>query len=108
MYYNEKLENFKKSIAGKLVAVMGMGISNTPLIRYLMDLDANITVFDKKSEDELDKSLVEEYELQGVKFSLGENYLDNLQGYDVIFRTPGMRPDIPAIEKEVHRGSILT
>ena len=108
MYYNEKLEKFKKDIAGKLVAVMGMGISNTPLIRYLMDLDANITVFDKKSEDELDRSLIEEYELQGVKFSLGENYLDNLQGYDIIFRTPGMRPDIPAIEKEVQRGATLT
>ena len=38
-----------------------MGVSNTPLIRYLMDLDANITVFDKKTEDELGKSFIEEY-----------------------------------------------
>lgn len=108
MYFNEKLEKFKNEIKGKYVAVMGMGVSNTPLVRYLMDLDANITVFDKKSEDELDKSLIEEYETQGVKFSLGENYLDNLQGYDVIFRTPGIRPDIPALQKEVERGAILT
>ncbi|MBQ9280506.1 MAG: UDP-N-acetylmuramoyl-L-alanine--D-glutamate ligase [Clostridia bacterium] len=105
---NEKLEVFKQKIKGKNVAVMGMGISNTPLIRYLMDLDVNITVFDKKSEDELDKCLVEEYELQGVRFSLGDNYLDNLHGFDIIFRTPGMRPDIPALQKEIDRGATLT
>ena len=108
MYYNKKLEEFKEYIKGKYVAIMGMGVSNTPLIKYLMDLDANITVFDKKTEDELGKSLMEEYVLQGVQFSLGENYLDNLHGYDVIFRSPGIRPDIPPIQKEVERGAILT
>ncbi len=108
MFVNKNLEEFKKYIKGRYVAVMGMGISNTPLIRYLMDLDANITVFDRKSEDELDKSLCEEYMLQGVKFSLGENYLDNLVGYDIIFRSPSMRPDIAPIEKELDRGAILT
>ena len=78
MYINKDLEEFKRYIKGKYVAVIGMGVSNIPLIRYLMDLDANITVFDKKTEEELDGSLCEEYALQGVKFSLGENYLDNL------------------------------
>jgi UDP-N-acetylmuramoylalanine--D-glutamate ligase len=108
MYKNEKLEQFKEFIRGKYVAIMGMGISNTPLIRYLMDLDANLTVFDKKSEEELGKALIEEYTLQGVNFSLGDDYLEKLRGYDVIFRTPGMRPDLPVIEKEVERGAILT
>ena len=70
MYINKDLEEFKRYIKGKYVAVIGMGVSNIPLIRYLMDLDANITVFDKKTEEELDGSLCEEYALQGVKFSL--------------------------------------
>ncbi len=108
MYINKDLEEFKRYIKGKYVAVIGMGVSNIPLIRYLMDLDANITVFDKKTEEELDGSLCEEYALQGVKFSLGENYLDNLNGYDIIFRSPSMRPDHPAIERELNRGAILT
>ena len=108
MYINEYLEEFKKYIKGRNVAVMGMGVSNTPLIQYLMKLDANITVFDRKTEEELDKAICEEYMLQGVRFSLGENYLDNLVGYDIIFRSPSMRPDTPAIEKELDRGAILT
>ena len=108
MYVNENLEEFKRYIKGRNVAVMGMGISNTPLIQYLMKLDANITVFDRKTEEELDNAICEEYMLQGVRFSLGENYLDNLVGYDIIFRSPSMRPDTPAIEKELDRGAILT
>lgn len=108
MCVNENLEEFKRYIKGKYVAVIGLGVSNTPLIRYLMDLDANITVFDKKEEEELNSALCEEYALQGVKFSLGENYLDNLNGYDIIFRSPSMRPDHPAIERELNRGAILT
>ena len=108
MYTNKDLEEFKTYVKDKYVAIMGMGVSNTPLIKYLMDLDANITVFDKKSEDELDKAVIEEYAIQGVKFSLGENYLSNLVGYDIIFRSPSMRPDIPELEKELDRGAILT
>ena len=108
MYTNKDLEEFKAYIKGKYVAIMGMGVSNTPLIKYLMDLDANITVFDKKHEEEMDKALIEEYAIQGVKFSLGENYLENLVGYDIIFRSPSMRPDIPELEKELDRGAILT
>jgi len=108
VYGNKELEEFKQYIRGRKVAVMGMGISNTPLIKYLMDLDANITVFDKKTEEELGKAKCEEYAVQGVHFSLGENYLENLIGFDIIFRSPSMRPDIPALEKELDRGAILT
>ena len=60
MYINKDLEEFKRYIKGKYVAVIGMGVSNIPLIRYLMDLDANITVFDKKTEEEV-ISLIEKF-----------------------------------------------
>ena len=45
MYINNKLDEFKQNIKGKYVAIMGMGVSNTPLIKYLLDLDVNITSY---------------------------------------------------------------
>jgi UDP-N-acetylmuramoylalanine--D-glutamate ligase len=75
---NDKLEQFKKEIVTKKVAVLGIGISNTPLIKYLGNLGADITAFDKSDENALRQSLDE---LQGlnVKYSLGHDYLKELK-----------------------------
>lgn len=70
MVENEKLKKFKYNIKGKRVAVIGFGVSNIPLVRYLLTLDTDITVFDKRTIDKLDKEKFEEYTLEGVKFSL--------------------------------------
>lgn len=47
-YVNNKLEEFKKYINAKRVAIIGLGVSNIPLINYLYDLGARITVFDQR------------------------------------------------------------
>ena len=108
MFINEKLNKFKREIYGKKVAVIGMGVSNIPLIDYLTNLGTDITVFDKRTEDKLDKAKYDEFLSKGIKFSLGENYLSELKNFDYIFRSPSMRPDIPEVEAEVQRGAILT
>ena len=54
-YVNNKLEEFKKYINAKRVAIIGLGVSNIPLINYLYDLGARITVFDQKDENELNE-----------------------------------------------------
>ena len=43
-----------------------------------------------------------------MDLSLGEDYLSKLSGFDIIFRSPSCRPDIPEIEAETRRGAILT
>ncbi|MBR6253619.1 MAG: UDP-N-acetylmuramoyl-L-alanine--D-glutamate ligase [Clostridia bacterium] len=108
MYVNEKFEAFRTRMIGKKVAVIGMGVSNTPLIRYLINLKSEITVFDKREEDKLDPVTYEEFKSKGVNFSLGVGYLDALEGFDYIFRSPSMRPDLEEVQKEVSRGAILT
>lgn len=45
---------------------------------------------------------------EGVEFVLGDNYLDGLENYDYIFRSPGVKPFVYEIEKAVEFGSILT
>ena len=108
MYENEKLKKFKYDIKNKRVAVIGFGVSNIPLVSYLLTLQADITVFDKRTLDNIDKEKFEEYTLAGVNFSLGDEYLKKLVGFDYIFRSPSMRPDVPEVVEEVNNGSVLT
>ena len=56
-YVNEKLQEFNNYIRNKKVAIIGLGISNVPLIEYLYNLGADITVFDNKPIDKLDKTI---------------------------------------------------
>lgn len=102
-----KLEQFKGDISNKKAAVLGIGISNIPLIKYLVNLGVDITAFDKNNPENLKDAYLE---LEGlpVKYSVGGDYLSKLKGFDVIFRTPGMRPDVPELLEEVKRGAELT
>jgi UDP-N-acetylmuramoylalanine--D-glutamate ligase len=104
---NQKLNDFKQSIKGKKVAVIGIGVSNTPLIKYLIKLDVKITAFDKKTPEQLDETYTELKNL-GVNFSLGEKYLTNLAGFDIIYKTPGIRHDLPEIILAQSNGAVLT
>ncbi len=101
-----KVAEFKKYINGKKVSVIGIGISNRPLIRYLVSLGADVTAFDKKTEGQLG-DIASELKSIGVSLILGDNYLDNLSG-EIIFKTPGMRYDHPSIVKCKEQGSIIT
>ena len=101
-----KLDEFKYNVAGKNITVIGIGISNLPLIKYLVSLGANVTAFDRRSAEDLGGNYTE-LEKLGVKFNLGDGYLNNLSG-DMIFKTPGMRYDVPELLKAKENGSIVT
>lgn len=101
-----KLDEFKYNVAGKNITVIGIGISNLPLIKYLVSLGANVTACDRRSAEDLGENYTE-LEKLGVKFNLGDGYLNNLSG-DMIFKTPGMRYDIPELLKAKENGSIVT
>ena len=104
---NDKLEQFKREIVTKKVAVLGIGISNTPLIKYLGNLGVKITAFDR-SEEAVIKPVMEEFADIDVRYSLGPDYLDALKGFDVIFKTPKVRFDIPELLKEAEAGAEIT
>ena len=107
-FVNEKLEEFNNYIKNKRVAIIGLGVSNLPLIDHLYNLGANITLFNNKSIDKLDSNILDKIYEKKLEYSFGENYLSKLVGFDVIFRSPSCRPDLPEIEKEVERGAVLT
>lgn len=98
---------FKKFIKDKNVAVVGIGVSNIPLIDFLVGLGAKVTAFDKKNIEKL-KEVVDKYQCKGVKFELGEGYLSNLHGFDVIFKTPSMRIDSKELTIAQNEGAYIT
>ena len=98
---------FKKFINGKRVAVVGIGVSNIPLINFLVKLGANVTGFDMKSEEALGEVAVD-FKKKGVKLELGEKYLEKLTGYEVIFKTPSMRIDCEALVRAKKEGAYIT
>lgn len=104
---NRKLEEFKEYITNKKVAVLGIGISNTPLIKYLAGMGVEITAFDMAEEEQLRETLAG-FEGLDIKYSLGKDYLKNLKGFDVIFKTPKVRFDIPELVAERESGAIVT
>lgn len=103
----KNFNEFKEYIDKKNVAVVGVGVSNIPLIHFLLKLGAKVTAFDKKSVEELGDIAVDFIE-KGVTLQLGENYLDKLSGFDVVFKTPSMRIDSPAFEKVRKEGAYIT
>ena len=98
---------FKEYIKGKNVAVVGIGVSNIPLIRFLVKLGAKVTAFDKKSREELG-NIANEFDSLSVSLELGEGYLDRLTGFEVVFKTPSMRIDCEALVRAKEEGAYIT
>ena len=103
---NEKLRRFRADIAGKTVAVVGLGISNTPVIDFLLSCGAIVTGRDKKPYEQM-KDTADALREKGVSLILGDEYLENITE-DYIFKAPGIRGDLPQFVEAQSRGSVLT
>lgn len=86
--------------------VIGLGISNLPLIGFLLRHGVPVTARDRKNREELGETAAR-MDAMGVPLILGEHYLDGLTE-PVIFRSPGLRPDVPELCEAVRRGAVLT
>ena len=100
------IQEYLAGLKGKRVAVIGIGVSNTPLIKMLLRAGVKVTACDKKPMSAF-AGLAEELESLGATLKLGEDYLEDLD-FEVIFRTPGMRPDLPQLVAAQQKGAILT
>lgn len=101
------IKEYFDSLKGLSVAVIGMGVSNTPLIRMLLREGLKVTVCDRSPREKLAEQAAE-LESLGAKLHLGEDYLDKIHKHDVIFRTPGLSPNTPQLQKAVEKGCELT
>lgn len=92
-----KVTSFLQELAGKKIAVCGIGHNNTPVVLQLLEHGALVTACDKRTREQLGET-ADQLEQAGAQFCLGEAYLDHLEGMDLILRTPGMKPYLPAFE----------
>ena len=101
-------ESYLATLRGKQVAVIGIGVSNIPLIKLFLKKGIAVTACDKCERDNYDNQpLLQELETLGATLHMGAGYLDDLT-QDVIFRSPGIRPDILAFAQAKARGAIIT
>lgn len=92
---------------GREVAIVGMGKSNQSLCRYLVNEGARITCFDRKTAEELGAAYGE-MSCLGVKWSLGERYLEALPEFRWAFLTPGMKKNLPEVRRARHMGAVVS
>jgi len=83
------LSEYCRSLQGKRILVVGLGVSNQPLVRVLLAHGLDVTGCDRRAEPD---AALRALEAAGCKLRLGDGYLDGAAG-DVIFRTPGLHPD---------------
>ena len=100
------LQQYLASLRDRQVTVIGIGVSNRPLLKLLTDAGAQVTARDRKTADQLG-DIVPQLQEWGVRLVLGEEYMENIDG-DVVFRTPGLRPDHPGLLAAAQKGAVIT
>ena len=99
-------ERYFTSLQGKKIAVLGLGVSNRPLVRLLLEFGCDVLGCDRTPREKLDQEVLQ-LEAMGCKLSVGDNYLDGVEA-DILFRTPGMHPGNPAIVSLAEKGAQVT
>ena len=101
---NDRVDAYFERLRGKRAVVLGIGVSNRPLIRMLLEYGAEVTACDKTPREKLDEEVLA-LERLGARLHVGEDYLEGLEA-DVVFRThDDVLRLIEHIQNEVYRVS---
>lgn len=102
-------DKYLETIKGKKVAFVGMGVANTPCAEFLAKKGIEVYACDRRDKEYIGAEKCRELEELGVRFSLGESYLDILPEMDVVFRSHGILPfQNPWIGECIKRGQTVT
>ena len=102
-----KIEQYFHWMQTKQVAFIGTGVSHNDLIALFLRKGIRVTICDRKTEEQMGETYTKFKEL-GAEFDLGDGYLEHLTNYDVVFRTPGMYFNNPALTAARKQGVIIT
>ena len=65
-------EQYFTSLQGKRIAVLGLGVSNRPLVRLLLEYGCRVTGCDRTPREKVDAEVLE-LETLGCTLRLGDN-----------------------------------
>ena len=100
------LHAYLNTLQGQDVTVIGLGVSNLPLVRRLSEHSVRVTARDQRDRAALGAELCAELDTLGVSLILGEDYLEDLPG-QLTFCTPGINPRRREIEEAISRGAVI-
>lgn len=97
-------------LAGKRILILGFGREGWSTYRFLRQHvpTATLAVADKRALELLPTEQRQEASNPSlVKFYLGEQYLEHLADFDIIFKTPGIPKSLPAVKAALENGTQL-
>lgn len=103
----EKVKEYFENLKGKKVAFLGIGVSHKELIKKFVALGADVTLCDMREMEQFDEDIDGIKEL-GISYQLGKAQFDNLERFDMVFRTPGIYFNRPEIQSAIKKGANIT
>lgn len=100
------LYEYVDRIINKRIAVIGVGVSNMPLIELLVGRGCDVTACDRRTLKQMGDDGQKLVKL-GVKLKLGDDYLEGLD-YDLIFRAPSLMPFEKHLQEAASKGAFVT
>ena len=85
-----------QTFKGKTVAILGLSVEGLDSVQYFSAQGAQIWCCDRRSQEEL-ADTYREIAPNVAGFQLGSEYLQGLERFDIVVRTPGMSLQLPEV-----------
>ena len=95
-------QSLQEQLKDKKILILGFGREGQSTYHLLR------AIFPEKELFIMDKNKVDDTFLSDTKIKLAATYLDKLEGYDVIFKTPGISILEPNLQAYIQNGGKIT
>ena len=95
--------NYKRSLAGKKILVVGLGKSGKAAVKALNEAGAIVSIQDSSTADKLDTQFLQYIQNEEMRTFLGTEP-DDITAYEMLVLSPGVPTDLPFIQDAVKKG----
>ena len=77
-FKNKKLKEFEEYIRNRKIAIIGLGVSNLPLIDYFYIKQAKVTLFDSRSLNEIPNDIINKIKNYSMKLCVRKKLFNRI------------------------------